>query len=223
MIKPIHVAGGLTVTLILWIVLVFARPAPQAASTPDGTTVSSIFGSEGQLVKVDFYGESLCPDCQHMVVDVLSPLFKSGVSKLLALRYIALGNVRGSPDDAAGVQCQHGPGECLHNRYINCAQQAQPDQDKWFPYVECLATNMRDIAAERDACARKAGLDAAALQSCAEGKAGAALERRAYEETLALQPKHTFVPWVVVNGVALGGAFEDLDRYVCVAADPAAR
>ncbi len=173
------------------------------------------------LVKVDFYGESLCPDCQHMVRDVLNPLFSNGISKLMELRYIAYGNVRGDLSKGDEIVCQHGAEECKYNRYINCAQKLlDHDQDKWFPYVMCLAENMSELANEADGCAEKVGLTASAVADCAAGKEGDALELEASKETGALIPKHTFVPWVVVNGVALGGAFEDLGRYICVATPP---
>jgi interferon, gamma-inducible protein 30 len=82
-------------------------------------------------VRVDFYGESLCPDCQHMVLDILQPMFDNGIAEFMHLRYIAYGNVRGSFDDDKGIQCQHGPVECQYNRYINCAQAKKPDQKEW--------------------------------------------------------------------------------------------
>lgn len=31
--------------------------------------------------------QSLCPDCKHMVLDVLDPMFKSGVADLMTLKY----------------------------------------------------------------------------------------------------------------------------------------
>jgi hypothetical protein len=40
---------------------------------------------DGALVEVGFYGESLCPDCQHMVRDVLQPLFDNKVASLMDL------------------------------------------------------------------------------------------------------------------------------------------
>jgi interferon gamma-inducible protein 30 len=55
------------------------------------------------------------------------------------------------------------------------------------------------------------------------GDQGKKLELAAAKATWALRPRHTFVPWIVVNGVALGGDFERLERYVCAAAPAAAR
>lgn len=176
------------------------------------------------LVQVDFYGESLCPDCRHMVIDVLQPLFSNGVSKLMDLRYIAYGNVKGDLTKGEKISCQHGADECKYNRYINCAQKLlDHDQDKWFPYVLCMAEEMTTLANDADTCAEKVGLKGSDVSDCAEGAEGDELELEAAKETGALKPKHTFVPWVVVNGVPLGGAFEDLERYVCSSSPPETR
>lgn len=160
--------------------------------------------------------QSLCPDCQHMVRDILQPLFDSGVADLARLRYIAYGKVKD------GV-CQHGATECKFNRYINCAQAAHADQRDWFPYVRCLADNMRSMDDTADECAAKQGWKPETLSACAGGAQGAALEKEAGAATLALEPKLTFVPWVLVNDVPIGADFENLDRYICAASSGADR
>ena len=43
------------------------------------------------------------------------------------------------------------------------------------------------------------------------------LQQKAAEETASLRPAHTYVPWVTVNGIALGGAFEQLQTFICAA------
>jgi interferon, gamma-inducible protein 30 len=190
-----------------------------SSDIPASTSSSSV--TTHPLVKVDFYGESLCPDCRHMVMDILDPLFSNGVSNLMELRYIAYGNVRGDLTKGDKISCQHGADECKYNRYINCAQKLlDHDQDKWFPYVLCMAEKMSSLANDADTCAEKVGLKGDDISGCAEGSEGDELELEAAKETGDLDPKHTFVPWVVVNGVALGGAFEDLERYICVASPP---
>ncbi len=37
----------------------------------------------------------------------------------------------------------------------------------------------------------------------------------AAEETASLKPAHTYVPWITVNGIAIGGAFEQLQTFIC--------
>ena len=63
-----------------------ASAKAQAAATvkPADAAVSGSGG--GGKAEVGFFGESLCPDCQHMVQDVLAPLFANGVAELMSLR-----------------------------------------------------------------------------------------------------------------------------------------
>lgn len=103
---------------------------------------------------------------------------------------------------------------CRARRYINCAQEQHQGAAKWFPYVRCLAIHMRDLPGNADACATEQGWKAEDISGCAEGEEGAALEAAAAAETWALHPKHTSVPWIVVNGVAIASDFGNLDRYV---------
>lgn len=75
---------------------------------------------------------------------------------------------------------------------------------------------MTKIEDNADQCATGTGFDPKALSECSANEEGADLEAQAALETKALNPKHTFVPWVVVDGIALGSDFENLNRYVCV-------
>jgi interferon, gamma-inducible protein 30 len=196
----------LVLVLVLSIVLVLT------------TIGSSPEQSSQEKVIVDFYGESLCPDCRHMMLDVLQPIMDNGLGPFIDLRYIAWGNVRSMNGDTP--QCQHGELECLYNRYINCAQEM--DSNAWFGYVSCLAQDLsalrRDDGESRaETCAKENGMSHASLKTCATGDKGRSLEKLARSDTEALVPKHTFVPWIVVNGAAIGNTFNDLDRYICAA------
>ena len=193
---------------------VFTRSSSESAS-------STSTRSEATVV---LYGESLCPDCRHMVLDVIEPIMESGLGEAIDLRYVAYGNVRREEGDD-GIKCQHGEQECLMNKYINCAQEdgvGSSDARVWFPYVRCLAEDLGVLRTSNtyedraNECASTAGLSASQLKQCAEGAHGEALERRAGEETDGLVPKHQFVPWMVVNGAALGADYDNLDRYICV-------
>ena len=177
---------------------------------------------------VNLYGEALCPDTVHAIVDIIKPMFANGMHRLMKLRYIAYGNVRGDREAGEEIHCQHGTAECKYNRYLNCAQKlVEYDQNRWFPYVECMAEQWQNLDKKADLCAEtltdSGGVKAEDIVECAEGEEGDELELEAAKETAALIPGHTFVPWITGNGVALGGAFEDLERYICVAAPVEAR
>ncbi len=72
-----------------------------------------------------------------------------------------------------GPVCQHGAEECLFNRVINCAEELNPGQDKWFPFVGCLEGSLqgnfqKDEAATRK-CAEDAGVSYDTIKKCANG------------------------------------------------------
>ncbi len=190
---------------------------------PPSSTVSSV-----KKVNVTLYGESLCPDCRHMVLEVIAPMLEKGLGDVMSLRYVAYGNVRSGKADgegSQGIKCQHGAQECLMNKYINCAQVdgvGNSDAAVWFPYVTCLADDLAPLRSPGEygnrarECATQSGLSASRLKKCAEGSQGEALERQAGEETDGLVPGHSFVPWMLVNGAAVGSDYDNLDRFVCV-------
>lgn len=72
-----------------------------------------------------------------------------------------------------GPICQHGPEECLFNRVINCAQELNPRQETWFPYVQCLEGSLKgDFLADEKAaqkCAADSDVDYDAIKKCANG------------------------------------------------------
>lgn len=197
---------------------------------PPGSSTSCPVPSTSSVkrVNVTLYGESLCPDCRHMVLEVIAPMLEKGLGDVMDLRYVAYGNVREGKSDGEGtkgIKCQHGAQECLMNKYINCAQEdgvGNSNAAVWFPYVACLADDLAPLRSSEEygdrsrECASQAGLSASQLQECAEGAHGEALERRAGEETDGLVPEHNFVPWMLVNGAALGSDYDNLDRFVCV-------
>ncbi|EFN56067.1 hypothetical protein CHLNCDRAFT_145552 [Chlorella variabilis] len=198
-----------------------AAVAADSASGGGGGGGTAAASASGGTAEVGFYGESLCPDCQHMVRDVLQPLFDNGVAKLMGLTYYAFGNVKNTSD--GGFAYQHGPAEGKYNRHILCAQHFHPKQDDWFPYVKCLADKMHSLDRYADKCASDLGWEAADVSACSEGDKGKELEQEAAAATWALRPQKNFVPWIVVNGVAIGADFENLERYVCAVAPAASR
>jgi interferon gamma-inducible protein 30 len=104
---------------------VHGGPAGGAAAAASAAAAAGGCGK----VRVDFFGESLCPDCQHMVRDVLGPMFSNGIADLIDLRYHAFGNVHNNSDGS--WRYQHGDNEGKYNRYILCAQHFHAKQADW--------------------------------------------------------------------------------------------
>lgn len=104
-------------------------------------------------------------------------------------RYIAYGNAR---NGSKGLECQHGPQECMENKALLCAIDSASGQDEWcalrsrprtaapcciarvhllwrrrFPFALCLSQNHKRGAIEL--CADTAKLDYAAIKDCMTG------------------------------------------------------
>ena len=109
--------------------------------------------------------------------------------------------------------------ECALNRALNCAQALAPSS---FPATLTCYFGGDLSASGLDTCLTAHGGTAASparVDACAKSEQGDSLEAAAREDTEGLAPpKKSFVPWVTVDGVALGAGCGDTGRYVCVAA-----
>jgi interferon gamma-inducible protein 30 len=100
--------------------------------------------------------------------------------------------------------CQHGTAECLGNMYEACSLALYPDVHKHFPFFDCLEGSTAGISdAVAKQCATSAGLSASALYDCTQTQQGVDLINKMRDETNALNPPHTYVPWITVNGKVL--------------------
>jgi interferon gamma-inducible protein 30 len=186
--------------------------------------------ASASTITLQLYMETLCPYCANATVN-LAPIVRHAVlGPLLRIEYVPWGNAKEQPDASSppsadtGIQCQHGPAECALNTLLSCAIALQPS---WFDFALCLEQAVlegadRSTRAIADRCA-PSPVATAALVACAEGPLGRALSRMAAARTAALDPPHEYVPWIVLNGVPLRSASDNLLAFVCVALDPASR
>lgn len=192
----------------LWWILLITAHITYASSNP---------------VEVTLYAESLCPYCAAFIQDN-NHLILNDLADILSFHYVAYGNAR--LDQYGALQCQHGSKECELNRVINCVQDLHPDQNQWLPFVVCLESDT-DTENQPDemviTCSKATALDPSPILSCAAGAKGDELEKKAAEETGKLIPQHTYVPWLVINGVAVGQDMDKMEKFVCVATEPEAR
>jgi len=132
-----------------------------------------------------------------------------------------------SINDDEAPRCQHGAVECALNALLSCSIALSPTT--WFDFAVCLEEtvlakgNLTTAAVAEKCAAATSPPQSAELAACAEGAMGRALSRTAGERTAALVPPHEYVPWFVVNGVALRSAADQLLAFVCVALDPGQR
>ena len=190
------------------LLLLLAVAALTLTSTA-GKVAAAHHARSSSRVEVGFYMEALCPFCGSFAVGALKDaMADDDLRELIALRVVCFGNARRLPIPGKGSHyaCQHGPIECLLNRYHQCAEHfAGDDAAAFFSYFECA--EQLAVAAERDmhaiALLPKRVVDKCApelapddppdLAACAGGPLGARLQREAAAETAALDPPHTYV------------------------------
>ena len=74
-----------------------------------------------------------------------------------------------SPTDNDGVDCMHGPEECMGNIIELCAAHLYPDPKIYLGFTMCLSRDYEDIP-QHDLmadCALEHGIDLAKLDECA--------------------------------------------------------
>nr|GEY95103.1 hypothetical protein [Tanacetum cinerariifolium] len=113
---------------------------------------------------------------------------------------------------------KHGEWECLLNTVEACAIRAWPAVNDHFPFVYCVEKlNYDGKYKEWETCFEKLNLDPKPVTDCISSGAGHKLELQYGEEIKALEPAHTYVPWVVVDGQPLYDDYNNFISYICKA------
>ncbi|XVF05793.1 hypothetical protein REPUB_Repub05bG0203200 [Reevesia pubescens] len=172
--------------------------------------------SDSDKVSLALYYESLCPYSANFIVNYLNKLFEDDLITIVDLRLVPWGNAKLKGNGT--FNCQHGPGECLLNTVEACAIDTWPQLDDHFPFIYCV----EELVYERkylewESCFEKLGLDSKPITDCYSSGLGQKLDLQYAAETNALEPPHTYVPWVVVNGQPLYEDYENYISYVCKA------
>lgn len=152
-------------------------------------------------VQIELYYEALCPDCQVFMKYQLYPtfkrLFKTGIFELTLVPY---GNANEHKVDGKWMfQCQHGEQECQMNLLETCAIHLLKNPQQRMSFIHCteLLPNLQDA----QKCASSLGIEWEPIAACYNGREGNFLQHQMAQKTEALNPRHTYVPWIVVDGV----------------------
>lgn len=110
-------------------------------------------------------------------------------------------------------RCQHGPTECLVNQMMCCGmKRLNFVTEKYLPFLKCLQGE-QPTALRR--CCERSNLLLSDIENCANGKEGRHLHHDMGNVTRQLNPKLSFVPWIVINGKGERGTHEDFIKVLC--------
>ena len=177
--------------------------------------------SNNNKVQVELYYESQCPDCRNIIFGSFYEAYQAdNILDMVDITFIPYGNakeVSSQPNPESGFyefQCQHGESECVYNIIETCAINKIKDDLKKFKYINCIEHNNDSREVHQDYyqialdCALDVDLDLdldieiiEEIQFCSISKEGNELEHKMALKTNNLDPKHEFVPHIVVNGI----------------------
>nr|KJB21243.1 hypothetical protein B456_003G149000 [Gossypium raimondii] len=158
--------------------------------------------SDSRKVSLTLYYESLCPYSANFIVNYLPKLFNEDLISIVDLRLVPWGNAKLKGNGT--FDCQHGPTECLLNTVEACAIDAWPKLNDHFPFIYCVENlELERKPLEWESCFKKLGLESKPVNDCYNSGLGQKLDLQYAAETSALEPPHTYVPWVVVDGQPL--------------------
>lgn len=173
-----------------------------------------------EKVKLDIYYETLCPSSAKFIVENLPKLFDSGLIHVTHLKLFPYGNANVFNGT---IYCQHGQLECLLNTVQACAIDVWPNLNEYFPFVNCMENVVLESFVYKrtypqwEKCFEKLKLEPKPVTDCLKSARGKELEFLYANETIALQPPQTYVPWVVVDGKPLYEDYENFISYICKA------
>lgn len=170
----------------------------QEATKPDD---SSSPDSDVKPIQIDLYYEAFCGGCQKFIKEQLYPafqkLYQHGVFEISLFPY---GNAHEKKSgDRWEFDCQHGEGECKMNLIETCVVHLLPRPKQFMPYIHCIESDPTLINAKK--CAENLKIEWDPIAACYNGSEGNFLEHQMAQRTDALQPKHQYVPWLVIDGV----------------------
>ena len=142
---------------------------------------------------------------------------------LFTLTYMPWGNAKVLSDGK--FECQHGEMECVMNTVHACVLFYYPKRcvcvcvracvcvcvcvmdhpllprDDFWPFLHCAFTHGdKQTPSVAQKCAGLASMDWDRIDTCYQGSQGYNLELMYAKETGSLDPPHTYVPWVTLNG-----------------------
>ncbi|KAI9705446.1 MAG: hypothetical protein M1836_006201 [Candelina mexicana] len=126
--------------------------------------------SSKRKVPLEAHIMSKCPDAKDCLHDLVVPAMQRIHDKVdFKLSYIGRTTDR---DD--GVECKHGPSECLGDMIELCAAQVYPSPQMYLGFTMCLTRNYEDIPQRSlvEDCSLEHGMDFDKLNQCVSSDDG---------------------------------------------------
>ncbi|XP_033637080.1 gamma-interferon-inducible lysosomal thiol reductase-like [Asterias rubens] len=169
------------------------------------------------LVNITLYFESYCPGCQAFITGQLYPTWTE-LSSIMNVTLVPYGNAQETKNSTGwSYDCQHGEQECQGNLLEVCILH-YVDFSTAFDTIYCMEKSGTPVPHAKE-CMMKNKVNYDQVSTCATGPEGNALEHQMALKTDALSPKHTYVPWVTLNGVHTeqieNEATNNLKKLVC--------
>ncbi|KID92332.1 Gamma interferon inducible lysosomal thiol reductase GILT [Metarhizium guizhouense ARSEF 977] len=135
------------------------------------------------LVPLEAHIISKCPDTRDALRELILPVMQRVYDKVdFKLNYI------GTPTADDGVECKHGPSECMGNIIELCARELYPDPKINLGFIMCLTKDYPHIPERAlvEDCALEHAIDIRAINECAtrdDGAYGMGLLRNSIQRT----------------------------------------
>ncbi|KAJ7308315.1 hypothetical protein JRQ81_008849 [Phrynocephalus forsythii] len=165
--------------------------AAQAAGPPEAA----------EPVSVSLYYESLCPACRTFLIFQLFPTWLM-LGRIMNVTLVPYGNAKETEGPSGWrFDCQHGEDECLGNMMETCIIYELENIFPPLPLIFCMESSA-NVTDNLLTCLKlyTPFLPPANVTDCIKGNLGNKLMHQNAERTRALNPPHTYVPWIVING-----------------------
>ncbi|KAK9435108.1 Gamma interferon inducible lysosomal thiol reductase GILT [Metarhizium brunneum] len=135
------------------------------------------------LVPLEAHIISKCPDTRDALRELILPVMQRVYDKVdFKLNYI------GTPTADDGVECKHGPSECMGNIIELCTRELYPDPKINLGFIMCLTKDYPHIPERAlvEDCALEHAIDIRAINECAardDGAYGMGLLRSSIQRT----------------------------------------
>ncbi|KAI8679832.1 hypothetical protein NCS57_00262100 [Fusarium keratoplasticum] len=143
---------------------------PNDVSQPVDASVADTIHTTDRLVPLEAHIISKCPDTKDALRLLILPVMQRVHDKVnFTLSYI------GRPTANDGVDCMHGPSECMGNIIELCARELYPDPKINLGFIMCLTRDYEHIPDRSliEDCALEHAIDFQKLNDCAVKEDGA--------------------------------------------------